>query len=125
MSKHAVRSVLFGTVAVLALAFSLPARGEETEKAPKPSKHQYTGLIESVDTTAKTVTIKKKEGDVRTFACAEKCKFNLKDKQGAELSDFKVGEKVTAFYTEENGKNMLHKLMPPKSKKSMERPEDR
>ena len=125
MSKHVVHSVLFGTVAALALAFSLPARGEETEKAPKPSKHQYTGVIESVDAAAKTVTIKKKEGDVKSFACAEKCKFNTKDKEGAELSDFKVGEKVVAFYTEESGKNMLHKLMPPKSKKGTEQQEDR
>ena len=120
MSKHVVRSILFGTVAVLALAFNLPARGEETEKAPKPSKHQYTGLIESVDPAAKTVTIKKKEGDVKTFTCAEKCKLSMKDKESAELSDFKVGEKVVAFYTEEDGKNLLHKLMPPKSKKEQQ-----
>jgi Cu/Ag efflux protein CusF len=125
MSKHVVRSMLFGTVAVLALAFSLPARGEEAEKAPKPAKHQYTGLIESVDAAAKTVTIKKKEGDTKTFTCAEKCKLSAQDKEGAELSDFKVGEKVVAFYTEEDGKNMLHKLMPPKSKKDTEQQEDR
>ena len=125
MSKYVVRSVLVATAAVLALAFSLPARGEETEKAPKPSKHQYTGLIESVDTAAKTVTIKKKEGDVKSFACAEKCKFNMNDKESAELSDFKAGEKVVAFYTEEDGKNMLHKLMPPKSKKETDPQEDR
>lgn len=117
MSKHVVRSILFGTVAVLALAFNLPARGEEAEKAPKPSKHQYTGLIESVDAAAKTVTIKKKEGDVKTFTCAEKCKLSAPDKESAALSDFKVGEKVVAYYTEEDGKNVLHKLMPPKAKK--------
>ena len=116
MSKHVVRSILFGTAAVLALAFSLPARGEEAEKTAKPKKHQYTGIIESVDATAKTVTIKKKEGDVKTFACADKCKFSATDKESAELSDFKMGEKVTAFYTEEDGKNMLHKLMTPKEK---------
>ncbi|HUI08082.1 MAG TPA: hypothetical protein VL486_13870 [Verrucomicrobiae bacterium] len=125
MSRQVVRSILFGTVAIVALAFNLPARGEEAEKAPKPSKHQYTGLIESVDAAAKTVTIKKREGDAKTFTCAEKCKLSTKDKQGAELSDFKVGEKVVAFYTEEDGKNMLHKLMPPKSKKGMDQPEDR
>jgi Cu/Ag efflux protein CusF len=125
MSRSVARSVFIAAVAALALAFSQPARGEETEKAPKPSKHQYTGLIESVDASARTVTIKKKEGDVKTFTCAEKCKLSMKNKEGAELSDFKVGEKVVAFYTEEGGKNMLHKLMPPKSKKSMEQPEDR
>ena len=125
MSRHVARSVFIASAAVLALAFSLPARGEETEKAPKPSKHQYTGLIESVDPTAKTVTIKKKEGDVKSFACAEKCKLNTRDKERAELSDLKVGEKVTAFYTEEGGKNMLHKLAPPKSKKEPEQQEDR
>ena len=125
MSRQVARGVFVASAVVLALAFGLPARGEETEKAPKPSKHQYTGLIESVDTTAKTVTIKKKEGDVKSFACAEKCRFNSKDKEGATLSDFKVGEKVVAFYTEEGGKNMLHKLMPPKSKKDTEQQEDR
>jgi Cu/Ag efflux protein CusF len=125
MSRYLARSVLIGAAAVLALAFSLPARGEETEKAPKPSKHQYTGLIESVDPASKTVTIKKKEGDVKTFTCAAKCKLNAKDKESADLSDFKVGEKVVAFYTEEDGKNMLHKLMPPKSKKESEQQEDR
>jgi len=125
MSKYVLRSVLVGTLAALALAFSLPARGEEAEKAPKPSKHQYTGLIESVDAAAKTVTIKKHEGTAKTFTCAEKCKLSTNDKAGAELSDFKVGEKVTAFYTEVDGKNMLHKLMTAKSKKDADQPEDR
>ena len=34
-------------------------------------------------------------------------------------------EKVTVFYTEEGGKNVLHKMMPPKSKKGTEQQEDR
>ena len=117
MSRYVARSVFIAIAAVLVLAFDLPARGEEAEKAPKPAKHQYTGVIESMDAAAKTVTIKKKEGDVKSFACAEKCKFNMNDKESAELSDFKAGEKVTAFYTEESGKNMLHKLTTPKAKK--------
>jgi Cu/Ag efflux protein CusF len=125
MSKYVVRSVLAGTVAALALAFSLPARGEETEKAPKPSKHQYTGVIESLDAAAKTLTIKKKDGDVKSFTCGEKCKFTMNDKESVALADFKAGEKVTAFYTEEDGKNMLHKLTTPKQKKEREQSEDR
>jgi len=125
MSRYVARSVFVAAAAVLALMFSLPARGEETEKAPKPSKHQYTGLIESVDLAAKTVTIRKKEGDSKTFTCAQKCKLSAKDKAAAELSDFPIGEKVTAVYTEEDGKNLLHKMTPPKSKKESEREEDR
>ncbi len=118
MSNYVVRSVLVGTVAVLALAFSMPARGQEAEKAPKAKK--YTGTVEAVDATAKTVTIKKKEGDVKAFTCDAKCKFSTAEKEMATLADFKVGEKVVATYTVEGDKNVCTKLMQAKEKKEKE-----
>jgi Cu/Ag efflux protein CusF len=106
------------SLAAVALALALPARAEEEggKKAEKPKRHEFTGTIESMDAATSTVVIKKKD-ETKTFTCAPDCKMRTADKKEAALSDFKVGDKVLCSYTEEDGKNICHKMGPPRAKK--------
>ena len=67
-----------------------PAKAEK--KSPAKVK-QVTGDVTAVDAKAKTITVKGKKGDVV---------IALDDKM---LADVKAGDKVTAKYTEADGKN--------------------
>ena len=111
------------TVAV-ALAFALPLRAEEA-KTEKPKPHQFTGEITKVDAAAKSITLKNSKGEEKTFTLSDKAKVSTKDKEAAELSDLKVGDKVTAHYTEQDGKMMASKINPPVSKKKAEAPAEK
>jgi Cu/Ag efflux protein CusF len=125
MSKYLFRSAMAVSLAAVALAFALPARAEEKAgtKTEKPSKHDFTGTIESMDAAAGTVKIKNKKEESKTFSCDAACKYRTNDKKEAAMSDFKVGDKVTAHYTEEEGgKLVCHKLEQPKPKKATEEP---
>ena len=62
------------------------------KKAPAKVKH-ITGEVTAVDATAKTITVKGKKADVV---------LGVDDKT---LADVKAGDKVTAKYTEADGKN--------------------
>jgi hypothetical protein len=67
-----------------------PAKAEK--KAPAKVK-QVTGDVTAVDAIAKTITVKGKKGDVV---------IGVDDKM---IADVKAGDKVTAKYTEADGKN--------------------
>jgi microtubule-associated protein 1 len=71
-----------------------PAKAEpaKTEKKAKAKTKQVTGEVAAVDAAAKSITVKGKKGDV-TLMADEKL-----------LKDVKVGDKVTAKYTEADGK---------------------
>jgi hypothetical protein len=112
------------TVAV-ALAFTLPSRAADEAKPEKPKKHEYTGEIVSVDTGAKTVTVKKKDGDQKTFMLDEKVKVVTTEKEVAEIGDLKVSEKVKITYTiEDDGKLTAHKIGIPDSMKKKQKKEE-
>ena len=81
----AITSVSFATDKTAA-----PAPMEK--KAPAKVK-QVTGDVTAVDAKAKTITVKGKKGDV-VIAVDDKM-----------LADVKAGDKVTAKYTEADGKN--------------------
>jgi Cu/Ag efflux protein CusF len=117
-----MKKFLLATAAIaVALAVALPARAEGEKKAEKPKKQQYTGEVTKVDAAGKSITVKKGEGDEKTFGVADKAKVATKDKEAAELSDLKVGDKVTVHYTEEGGKDVAHKIGPPDSAKKKEK----
>ena len=113
--------LLATAVIAVALAVALPARAADEKKAEKPKKQQYTGEVTKVDAAGKSITVKKGEGDEKTFSVADKAKVATKDKEAAELSDLKVGDKVTVHYTEEGGKDVAHKIGPPDSAKKKEK----
>jgi hypothetical protein len=116
-----MKKVLLSVVAVaVALAFAMPARAEEGAKPEKPKKHDYTGEITKMD--ASSITVKKKEEE-KTFTVGAKIKVVVPGKEAGEMTDLKVGDKVTVSFTEEDGKDVAHKIThadakPKKAKKA-------
>ena len=111
MPKQLLRTATVVTLAAVALAFALPARAEEK---PEKKRHQATGVIDSMDAKAKTVTIKKHDGSTQTFGCSDKCKFSTKDKEAAMMDDLKAGDKVVVVFAEEGGKSVATSIKPAK-----------
>jgi Cu/Ag efflux protein CusF len=114
MSKYLLRGAAIASLVVAALAFTVPAHAQGTNNAPapeKPKRHQATGDIESIDAKAGSLVIKHKE-ETKTFKITEKTKFSTEEKKEAALSDLKVGDKVTVYYTEEGSDLIAHKIAP-------------
>lgn len=84
-----------------------PAKAEE-KKAPAKVK-QVTGNVTAVDAKAKTITVKGKKGDV-VIAVDDKM-----------IADVKAGDKVTAKYTEADGKNTAKSVKKAAAKKAEEK----
>jgi Cu/Ag efflux protein CusF len=121
LEEDAMRKFLLTTAVIaVALAVVLPARAEGEKKVEKPK--QYTGEITKVDATS--VTVKKKEGDEKTFSVAEKAKVAVPGKEAGEISDLKVGDKVTVFFKEEAGKEVAHKIVHADAKPKKEKKEE-
>ena len=114
MSKFVLRSVMAVGVAAVIAAFAQPVHAEG-EKAEKPKKRNFTGEVVSVDAAKSTITLKNKKNEEKTFTCSDKCKISVGEKETAALSDLKVGDKITASYTDEGGKLICTKMSPPKA----------
>ena len=122
-----MKKLLLSTLAMaVALTFALPLRAEEAKEAnPEKAKaHQFTGEITKIE--GKAVTVKNKQGDEKTFSLSDKAKVVVPGKEAGELSDLKVGDKVTAHFIEEGGQNVANKLVhadakPKKEKKTEEK----
>jgi Cu/Ag efflux protein CusF len=103
MSRHLLRTAVALGIATLAFSFVAPVRAQDAATTPpKPKPHQYTGIIESIDSKAGTVIVKK-DTESKTFKLGDKTKFSTTDKKEAALADIKVGDKVTVRYTEDAG----------------------
>ncbi|SPQ00911.1 exported hypothetical protein [Candidatus Sulfobium mesophilum] len=72
-----------------------------------------SGEVTAVDAAANTLTIKGKKGEV-VLTTTDKTKFA----EGKTLADVKVGDKLSAKYSEKDGKMMAWKVM---TKKEMEK----
>jgi hypothetical protein len=127
MKNTVLRTVAAISLAVVAFAFAMPAIAEDAAKETKPAKpkkHEYTGEITSMDAAKKTVTVKKKDGDEKTFTLGEKAKIVVKDKEAAELSDLKAGQKVMVTYTEDGAVLTAHRIMQADAMKKKEKKAD-
>jgi hypothetical protein len=112
MSRHLLRTAVALGIAALALSFAGPVRAaDEPAKPEKPKKHQWTGLVESIDAKAGTAIVKK-DTESKTFKIDDKTKYSTLDKKEAAVTDIKVGDKVTVVYTEEGGVLTAHKIGP-------------
>jgi len=101
-------SVLFVlSIAGFALAAEQKAAPAAEKKAPAKVK-QVTGEVTAVDAAAKTLTIKTKKGDVMLTADDKTAVMAGKEKKA--LADVKAGDKVTAKYTEMDGKNVAKSI---------------
>lgn len=117
MGKHLLRAASAVSLIAVALAFAPAARAEE--KPEKKNRQQATGVIESMDAKAKTVTIKKHDGSTVTFTC-DKSKIATASKETAMMDDLKVGDKVLVVYAEDGGKKVAHRIGPAKAPEKKE-----
>lgn len=79
----------------------------EEKKAPAKIK-QVTGPVTAIDAKAKTITIKGRKGDV-TVSTDDKTKVMI-GKDAKTVGDVKTGDKVTAKYSEVDGKNVAKSI---------------
>jgi len=80
----------------------------EPAKAEKPKVKQVTGNVKAVDMKAMTITVTKMMKDKAedtVVTVSDKTKIMMGEAKKA-LADVKAGDKVTAKYTESEGKNM-------------------
>ncbi|HTS19049.1 MAG TPA: DUF5666 domain-containing protein [Verrucomicrobiae bacterium] len=123
MSKSLLRTALALGVAALALSFTGIVQAQDTSTpatatAPaKPKRQQYTGEVSSIDAKAGSVIIKKGE-ESKTFKIGDKTKYATADKKDAALTDIKVGDKVTVYYSNEDGVLTAHRIAPPRASKA-------
>jgi Cu/Ag efflux protein CusF len=133
MSKHLLRTAMVMGITALALSFAGAVRAADeaapaAPKAQKPRPRQFTGIVESIDAKAGTAIVKK-DTESKTFKINDKTKYGTLEKpKDAAVTDIKVGDKVTVFYTEEGGVLTAVKIVPPKSavkkEKEKEAPKD-
>ena len=108
--KAVVRSAL--ALALVAAFFGLTqsVSAQNEKKHDKADKHKVTGEITAVDTKANTVTIKGKTESM-TFSLAPDVKYGSEgEKVNLNITNLKVGDKVTIHYTEDAGKLTAHKV---------------
>jgi predicted acyltransferase (DUF342 family) len=86
-----------------AMKEAAPAK-KETAPVMKEAKKQVTGEVAAVDAKAKTLTVIGKKGNVMLSTDDKTSVMAGKDKK--TLADIKAGDKVTAKYTEADGKNV-------------------
>ncbi len=101
-------SVLF-LLSVAGFAFATEQKGPKGEPGaaePKMEKMYVTGEVTAVDAAAKTLTIKGEKGEV-VLTTTDKTKFA----KGKTLADVKVGDKLSAKYSEKDGRMMAWKVM--------------
>lgn len=82
-----------------------PMKEEKAVEKKAPAKvKMVTGEVTAVDMKANTITVKGKKAEM-TVTCEDKTKVMM-GKEKKACADVKVGDKVTAKYTEAEGKNM-------------------
>ena len=114
MRKSCMHGVAAAVVAATILGSAFVAQAgenKEEKKAAKEGEEYLSGEISAVDFKANTVSVKKKDAGSMTFQSPASAKYYVKQKkEGATLSDFKVGDKVEVWYVVENGNPTVHRL---------------
>lgn len=101
-------SLLF-VLSVVGLSFA------EGKKHEEKAMH-VTGVVTAVDAAAKTLTIKGEKGEV-VLTTSDKTKFA----KGKTLANVKVGDILSAKYSEKDGKMMAWKVMTKEEMKEMKK----
>lgn len=107
--------LLAASALAVALAVAFPAHAEGEKKA-----RQYTGEITKIE--GSSVTVKKKDEE-KIFTASEKFKVVVPGKDAGEMSDLKVGDKVTVHYKEDGDKNVASKIVHSDAKPKKEKKE--
>jgi hypothetical protein len=100
------------------LAFAQPLQAQDekktttTEQAPtekKAKRKGYKGTIDTIDTSAKTVTVKKATTS-KTFKVADDAKFVTADNKNATLADLKQGDLVNVRFSDDGDMPVAHRI---------------
>jgi Cu/Ag efflux protein CusF len=102
------KAIALSAVLWIFLFCSLSAATEissTTDPREKPKNRQVTGIVQDVDTKAKTVTVRKKVKDMAsdTVAAYDDKTRILRGKEQKTIADIHVGDKVTMKYREADG----------------------
>lgn len=98
---------VFATFIAVFFALSLVSVAN-VAAAAKEKIYSLKGEVVSVDTVAKTLTVKGKKGE-ETFATSEMTKINM-GKKHETFENIKAGEKVLVKYYKKNGKEMAEHI---------------
>jgi len=102
---------------IVSLVFVLSVVGLSFAEGKKhETKMHVTGKVTAVDAAAKTLTIKGEKGEV-VLTISDKTKFA----KGKTLADVKVGDELSAKYSEKDGKMMAWKVMTKEEMKALEK----
>ena len=101
--KKAV-AIIVSLLFVLSVAGMSFAADKAMEKKAPVKVRQITGEVAAVDAMTNAITVKGKKAET-TVVCGDKTKVMM-GKEKKACADVKVGDKVTAKYTESDGKNM-------------------
>ena len=117
-------SLTIAAVFALSLAGATLAQGADVSNATAPAKkvmkhkktsrraaraRYVTGEVTAVDSTAGTITVKGRKGEV-PLDTNEKTVIK-KGKTKMTLADIKAGDRVTVRYSESNGKNIAKSII--------------
>ncbi len=109
MKKTCTKILGIGLLAALAFGPALTLCAAEKEKKESKTKGTpYSGKVEAVDKTAKTITLGSKEKN-RTYSITSDTKVTKMGKP-ATLDEAVVGEDASAYGHEESGKQVAQSL---------------
>jgi hypothetical protein len=94
--------------------------GARSKGSGKASVMQTAGEVVSVDSAAKTVTIKGKKGSM-TFTVDDKTRI-VRGQKRKTLADLQPGDKLKVKYTEVGGKNVAQKMTVSTARKGKRQP---
>jgi len=104
----AMASFSFATEKAAPAPAPMEKKAEPAKAAEKPKVKQVTGDVKAVDMKAMTITVTKMmkgKAEDTVVTVSDKTKIMMGEAKKA-LADVKAGDKVTAKYTESEGKNM-------------------
>ena len=104
----AMASFSFATEKAAPAPAPMEKKAEPAKAAEKPKVKQVTGDVKAVDMKAMTITVTKMmkgKAEDTVVTVSDKTKIMMGEAKKA-LADVKSGDKVTAKYTESEGKNM-------------------
>ena len=113
LTKTLVLCALAGCVAFAQpLLLAQDEKTTTTELAPaekKAKRKGYKGTIDTIDASAKTVTVKKATTS-KTFKIADDAKFATTENKNATLADLKQGDLVNIRFTDDGDMPVAHRI---------------
>lgn len=96
-------------VLLITVAASLLLAATPNVWALPPRQHSVSGVVEAIDCTSQTITLKPKDGGVPlTFVWNESTRFTKKG--GCAKCGLDFGQTVKVWYRREVGKNVLREV---------------